>query len=604
MTRVLALVFCMAALPSALHAQSIKRTPQAANKLELLGVSVPMRDGIRLVADVFLPKSTGRWPTVLFRTPYGRKGPSSRSYRSFVQRGYAVVLEDVRGRIPSQGVFGTIDQEGPDGSDTINWIAGQRWSDGKVAMAGASYLGMVQWWAAVQQNPHLRAISPSFCGDDEYLDRFYSTGGAMKLGHRLLWLSENLTPPQQLRPLFSTYISHVPLVTSDVAATGIKLRVWRAAVEHPSYDAYWKTHSIREQISRIDTPALVFGGWFDNYAQSDLDLFSQLSAARKPIEAWIGPWGHNPSLKFPTRDFGPETLLPMRSMQTAWFDHWLNPSATTPAGEAEEHSRNNLHLFVMGPNVWREEHEWPLSRTHFTPFYLSSNGHANTREGDGVLSREPVRKTPHDAFVYDPKSPVPTVGGPICCEPKIFPPGPLDQATVEERPDVLVYTSPPLAEDVEVTGFIKALLYVSTSANDTDFTAKLVDVEKDGKPLSVTDGVLRLRYRLSLEKPVFVKRNNAYQITIDAGVTSYVFSAGHRIRLEVSSSNFPRFDRNMNSSASNAGVTKMAKAKQSVFHEKDYPSALILPIIPIHGHSNVHFARISHPHKAVTHPLQ
>jgi putative CocE/NonD family hydrolase len=188
-----------------------------------------------------------------------------------------------------------------------------------------------------------------------------------------------------------------------------------------------------------------------------------------------------------------------------------------------------------------------------------------------------------DSFVYDPKDPVPTMGGPTCCEPAVFPPGPLDQRSVESRDDVLVYTSPALTEDLEVTGPIRTVLYVATSANDTDFTAKLVDVQPDGRPLSVTDGIQRLRYRLSLDKPVFVKRNQAYQISVDTGVTSYVFGPGHRIRVEISSSNFPRFDRNLNSSGLNADQMKFTKAKQTVFHEKGYPSAIILPIIPREG---------------------
>ncbi len=549
--------------------------------LEQLGISIPMRDGVRLSADVFLPRATGHWPTVLFRTPYNRKGPSSRNYRSFLQRGYAVVIEDVRGRYASQGVFRSIDQEGPDGSDTINWIAAQPWSDTHVTMAGSSYLGMVQWWAAVQGNRHLRAIAPMFSGDDEYLDRFYSTGGAMKLGHRLLWLAENLTPPSQVRPLFSSYINHLPLRSADVASTGTELPVWRTALDHPSYDAFWRSHSIRERTKQVDVPVLSIGGWFDNYAESDLDMFSRLSMVRKPIETWIGPWAHNPFLKFPTRDFGRDAVISIRSTQAAWFDRWA-PSTT----RARSDYAPELHIFVMGPNIWREEHEWPLARTHYTPFYLDSNGHANSRGGDGILTRHPIPKARPDTFVYDPKDPVPTVGGAICCEPKILPPGPLEQSNVEQRKDVLVYTSGPLGEDVEVTGPVKALLYVSTSANDSDFTAKLVDVERDGHALAVCDGLQRLRYRLSLEKPVFVKRNAVYQIAIDAGVTSYVFAAGHRIRLEVSSSNFPRFDRNLNSAALNGDVTKIAKAKQTVFHEKNYPSALILPVIPGGGHQS------------------
>ncbi len=564
-------LICLASL----SAQTLRPGAKISTTVAQLGVSIPMRDGVHLAADLFLPRQTGRWPAILFRTPYSRKGPSSRSYRVFLQRGYAVVIEDVRGRYASQGVFQSIRQEGPDGNDTIDWIAGQPWSNTRVVMAGASYLGMVQWWAATEGNPHLAAIAPMFSGDDEYEDRFYSTGGAMQLGHRLLWLSQNMTPPFHVRPLFESYISHLPLRTADIAATGVKVPIWQTALDHPSYDAYWKSRSLRERVHQIDVPVLSIGGWFDNYAESDLDMFARLSAAHKVVETWIGPWGHNPGLKFPTREFGEEAAMPIRSTQAEWFDRW-----TRRVPEAAEVPSPLLHIFVMGPDVWREEHEWPLTRARNTPFYLSSRGHANTAKGDGALERRPSRKSPADVFTYNPKDPVPTTGGAICCDPKILPPGPLEQSGVERRSDVLVYTSPPLAESLEVTGPVRAVLYVSTSANDTDFTVKLVDVYGDGRALGICDGIQRLRYRLSLEKPAFVKRNQPYQISVDAGVTSYVFPSGHRIRLEISSSNFPRFDRNLNSSRLNADVTKIAKAKQTVFHEKNYPSAVILPVVP------------------------
>jgi len=565
----LALAISAEGLPQIMTRSSGQRSVQQ------LGLAVPMRDGIRLAADLFLPGDGARWPTVLVRTPYNRKAPAMRSYHFFVRRGYAVVIEDVRGRYASQGTFGPTEQEGPDGYDTINWIAGQNWSNGRVAMVGGSYLGMAAWWAAIEDNPHLLAISPMNSGDDEYLDRFYSTGGALQVGHRLLWLAENLTPPSHVRPPFNSYIGHLPLRTADLAATGVPLPLWRTALDHPSYDEYWKGFSIRQHMKRVTIPVLSLGGWFDNYAESDLDAFSRLSRRHQSIETWIGPWAHSPALRFATKNFGPQASVPIRAMQAEWLDRWLkkNPDA------AREASESLLHIFVMGPNVWREEHEWPLARTRYTPLYLNSNGHANSISGDGALHWDPVRKAQADTFAYDPKNPTPTVGGAICCEAKILPPGPLDQTPVEMRSDVLVYTSAMLSGDIEVTGPVRVVLYVATSGNDTDFTAKLVDVEPDGRPLLVTDGIQRLRYRLSLEKAVFVKRSTAYQISIDAGVTSYVFPRGHRIRLEVSSSNFPRFDRNLNLPRPNADETKLTKARQTVFHEKGYPSSVILPII-------------------------
>ena len=498
-------------------------------------------------------------------------------YRVFNERGYAVLIEDVRGRSDSDGSFGTTLQEGPDGSDTIDWIAQQQWSDGQVGMVGSSYLGLVQWWAALQSNVHLLAISPMCSGDDEYTDRWYSTGGALQIGHRLLWLAENLTPPSHVRPLFASYIGHLPLRTADVQAAGTALPRWREALLHPSYDNFWKTFSVRDKLGRITVPVLSLGGWFDTYAASDLHAFSRLAQQGVPVETWIGPWAHNPGWVFPTRDFGAQASLPIRRKQGEWFDRWMKLPES--AGQTEIRAAA-LHLFVMGPNVWREEREWPLARTRYTPAYLTSAGHANSAAGDGVLQWRPVSAGKSDGYTYDPKNPVPTTGGAICCDPVVLPPGPLDQREVEQRPDVLVYTSEPLRDDLEVTGSVKAILYVASSTNDTDFTVKLVDVEPGGRPLLVTDGIQRMRYRLSLDKPTLMKRNAAYQVTVDAGVTSYVFAPGHRLRLEISSSNFPRFDRSLNSARPNAEETRLNKAKQTVFHEREYPSALILPVIP------------------------
>jgi putative CocE/NonD family hydrolase len=570
---------------SILPAQLTKQHPGSPIQLEQLGLTIPMRDGVRLAADLFLPNANGRFPAILVRTPYSRKLPSTTSYRFLAERGYAVVIEDVRGRFASQGVFGWTVQEGPDGNDTLNWIAAQPWSDGQVGMIGSSYLGITQWWAAIQGNPHLITISPMCSGDDEYLDRFYSTGGALQVGHRLLWLAENLIPSSRVKPLFQSYINHVPLRTADIMATGEVLPAWQTALAHPSYDSYWKNLSIREKIRRVTIPVLSFGGWFDEYAESDLHAFSELSKRHATVETWIGPWSHNPGWKFPTRDFGPQSFIPIREKQADWLDRWLKGKENSSTLES---GASALHIFVMGPNTWREEHEWPLARTRYTPVYLSSNGHANSLSGDGALQWQPVRKSPNDAFSYDPKDPAPTTGGAICCDPRVLPPGPLDQSAVERRNDVLVYTSNPLADDMEVTGLVRVVLYVATSANDTDFTTKLVDVQPNGSPLLVADGIQRLRYRLSLEEPAFVKRNTPYQITVDAGVTSYVFAAGHRIRLEVSSSNFPRFDRSMNSMAANADEGKMTKAHQTVFHQAGYPSAIILPVIPKPHRRSVH----------------
>jgi len=287
----------------------------------------------------------------------------------------------------------------------------------------------------------------------------------------------------------------------------------------------------------------------------------------------IGPWPHNMSIQFPDVDFGPQSSAAVRTMQLDWLDYWLKgrPSALLAAPP--------VRLFVMGANQWRDEREWPLARAKPTPFYLLAKKAANSLRGGGELSRNPPKKDAPDRFVFDPRNPVPTRGGAVCCNPTVFPWGPIDQRPVEQRPDVLVYTSSALKKEVEVTGPIRVVLYCSTSAPDTDFTAKLVDVFPDGTARNLTDGILRLRYRESLEKPALARPGQTYQVSIDAGVTSNVFLKGHRMRLEISSSNFPRFDRNPNTGRPVADETELRKASQTVYHDRQHQSYVLLPVV-------------------------
>jgi len=559
---------------------------------KFLHIRVPMRDGVRLDTNVFHPLGTRRYPTLLVRTPYGKGPDMPAGYSAFIDHGYAVVLQDVRGRYASEGVFDALNQEGPDGYDTLNWIAAQPWSDGKVGMLGGSYLGIAQCRLAVLNNPHLKAIFPVVSGYDDYFDRFYSTGGAIKLGHRLLWLSLNLNAPGIPRPRFQDFINHVPLRTSDRAATGQRLSFYQQVLNHPTYDDFWKEISVRNKIDRVRVPVFSVGGWYDNYVQSDLEAFAALH--KTPAGKFddkhriiIGPWAHNMSIPFAGINFGDDSSSPIRSYQIEWFDHWLKgtPEELSRSGPAFHTTRSlvdeaPVHIFVMGVNRWRDEQEWPLSRAQYKPLYFASKGHANSLDGDGRLAWKLERKAKVDDFVYDPRTAVPTMGGAVCCDPKIFPWGPMDQRSVERRNDVLVYTGDPLKQDLEVTGPIRVVLYASTSAPDTDFTAKLVDVFPNGEARNLTDGILRLRYRKGLDKAELAKPGEIYTLTIDAGVTSNVFLAGHRLRVEISSSNFPRFDRNPNTGRSLADETVFKTAQQGVYHGEIYPSHVLLPVIP------------------------
>jgi len=533
---------------------------------------IPMRDGIKLAANVFRPSGGSRYPTILVRTPYDKGREISRGHRFYVEHGYAVVVQDVRGKFESDGVFSPLHQEPQDGDDTLNWIARQPWSNAKIGMVGGSYLGIVQWKAALTGNPYLKCIFPVVSGYDDYRDRFYSTGGAMKLGNRLLWMSGNMRAHGFRPPDFNLFVKAVPVKDADREATGHRVAMFQEAVEHPAYDDYWRRISTRERLADVKVPVFSVGGWYDNFVQSDLEAFSTLRGLGRTAHTLIGPWAHNMSIPIETLDFGPDRFAPIQTIQLEWFDHWLKdvPFRTHPAP---------LRVFVMGINKWRDEQSWPPVRATPVTYYLRSEKGANGVGGDGALALRRGRKKSHDRFVYDPAHPVPTTGGNTCCNPKQFAWGPMDQQQVEKRHDVLVYTSGVLARDIEVTGPVKVNLHVSTTAPDTDFTAKLVDVYPDGRAINLTDGILRLRYREGLDRTTMAEPAKVYAITIDAGVTSNVFKAGHRIRLEISSSNFPRFDRNMNTGRPNSFESKGKVAIQSVHHGHSYSSQLILPVV-------------------------
>ncbi len=542
-----------------------------------LDVGAAMRDGVILRANVFRPPSSGRFPTILLRTPYNKGDGITPNFTAFVDHGYAVVVQDVRGRYASGGHFEPIDQEIADGDDTLNWIARQPWSDGRVGMYGGSYLGIAQWKAALSDNPHLKAIFPYVSGDDDYRDRFYSPGGAMKLGHRLLWISENMRASRYQPPDFRKFVLALPVRQADRFASGSSLSMWQLAADHPTYDQFWKRGSVREHIDRVTVPVYSVAGWYDNYVESDLDAFNALRRLGREARILIGPWPHVFSAEFAGAPFGSrkDTIVPLRPEQLKWFDRWVKDRPDASA--ASEHP---VRLFVMGINQWRDEDEWPPARAHAVKFYFRGPGPANSLAGSGELGEKPGRAEPADTFTYDPHNPAPTLGGAVCCDPRYFPWGPTDQRFVEKRGDVLVYSTPPLTSDLEATGPVQVVLYASSTAPDTDFTAKLVDVFPDGTARNLTDGILRTRYRDSLESPKPMNPGSVYRLAIDAGVTSNVFRAGHRIRVEISSSNFPRFDRNPNTGRAVADDKELRSAVQTVFRDHDRHSYLLLQVVP------------------------
>ena len=541
--------------------------------VKYFSVPVTMRDGVRLYANVYLPSENHRLPALLVRTPYGKGTDITQHYQAFVDHGYAVVVQDVRGRYESEGAFQPLTQETADGDDTLNWVARQPWSNGKIGMMGGSYVGIVQWKAALANNPHLKAIFPVVSGYDDYRDRYYSTGGAMKLGNRLEWMSENMRAPGYHQD-FSKFVLHLPVRSSDIAALGWTSPMYQDIIQHPTFDSFWRAISTKEHLDRVKVPVFAVGGWYDNFVQSDLEAYAARRKSNGLSRVLVGPWAHNMSVPFEGVDFGQESNVPIRQLQLEWFDQFLMGKDTPLL------SQPPAKIFVMGANKWREETSWPPEEARTKVFYLASGGNANSLSGDGSLADGPARKTAADRFVFDPYAPVPTRGGAVCCNPKIFPWGPIDQRGVESRKDVLVYSTKPLKHDVEAIGPVQAVLYVASSARDTDFTAKLVDVFPDGTARNLTDGILRLRYRNSLEKPELAKPGEIYRVTVDAGVTSNVFQRGHRIRIEISSSNFPRFDRNANTGGPVELAARLVKANQTIYHDPAHPSCLVLKVMP------------------------
>ena len=564
-----------------------------------------MRDGTTLYADVYRPEGPGPFPTILQRTPYDKTAALASQMldpMKAAKAGFALVIQDTRGRFTSGGEFYCFADDINDGYDTVEWAALQPWSNGKVGMIGASYVGATQWLCATTRPPHLVAIAPNVTASN-YHDGWTYQGGAFELGFNVSWTLLQLTlanfkthsgvksiPQARQAELVGSVngmteaFMHLPLKDMPQLKGGLA-DYYFDWLEHPSYDDYWKKLSIEDQHSNITTPALNIGGWYDIFLRGTIRNYlgmrknAATEEARNGQKLIIGPWQHSSrgASMAGSHYFGVAAdamALGMDEIHLRWFQQWLKGEDT---GILEEPP---VKIFVMGDDVWRDENEWPLARAQATNYYLHSGGNANTLHGDGELSPVPPSGEAPDVFLYNPANPVPTRGGQLCCNPYFATSGAFDQNEIEERSDVLVYSTPVLERDVEVTGPITVTLWAATSATDTDFTAKLVDVCEDGCARNLTDGIIRARYRESMSSPSLVEPGRAHCYTIDLLATSNVFKAGHRIRLEVSSSNFPRFDRNTNTGGVIAADTELKPAVQTILHDSEHPAHVTLPIVP------------------------
>ena len=465
--------------------------------------------------------------------------------RQLANRGYATVIRDCRGRYDSEGQYVPFHGEGPDGFDAQEWVGQQPWSDGRIGMSGASYIGWVQISSAPLRNQYLKCIAPRVMCGDLYSGLAYR-GGALQLHVMMMWGMRTSGRVQQnidyddWREAFRT----LPLAEA-AALNGRELAHWNDWLAHPTYDDYWAKVNLETQWSECAVPSFHMCGWFDLYSDkmlTDVMCFRRHGRTKEARQSRIimGPWPHGLSTSTRTGgiDFGVQSLADLDGLELRWFDYWLKGLNNGVTDEAP------LRLFIMGADEWRDEYEWPLARTDWQKWHFHSNGQANTLRGDGALNVTEPKDEPADHFIYDPANPVQTLGGNNCCAPHIVPWGPWDHRDIEMRTDVLCYTSAPLEQDLEVTGPIKVVLYAATDGRDTDWTGKLVDVRPSGFAMNLCDGILRARYRESFSAPSLLEPGTVYRYEIDLMVTGNIFLKGHHIRVEISSSNFPRFDRN------------------------------------------------------------
>jgi putative CocE/NonD family hydrolase len=539
----------------------------------LIDARVPMRDGKLLSADVYLPATDEPLPVILVRTPYNNSDEYYlEQMRFWVDRGYAFVVQDCRGHFDSEGEFRPWFSEAEDGFDTQEWVGTQPWCNGRIGTTGSSYDGGTQWLAAPLANRHLSAMVPGVVPSD-YWSQDHYVGGAFATGLNLSWAIRNaIHSKRELTPEeISELWWHLPLVDGDEAA-GVRIPWYREWLEHPTYDDFWRSLSTREYWSKIRVPALNLCGWYDAYAGAALEHFAGMAAngpteeVRRSQRVVMGPWHHLMGERIVGAvDFGPDAVRRVLDLEARFLDHHVRGIDMGYADEAP------LRLFTMGVNRWRWEHEWPLARTRPTSLYLTADGE--------LASARPVASGA-DGFTYDPANPVITTGGNHSLLHPSITVGPHDQRIIEARADVLVYTGAVLTEPLDVTGPVSAIINLSSDAPDTDVTARLVDVFPDGRAINLCEGVLRARYWQSIERPTQLHPGEIVPVMIDLGPTSNVFLPGHRVRLDVSSSNFPRIDRNLNTGGRIGYETQWQVARNQVHRGGEHASHLVLPVIP------------------------
>jgi putative CocE/NonD family hydrolase len=571
-------------------------SPQTYEVIVQTGVRMETRDGVTLRADIYRPKADGKFPVILMRTPYDKSvGWAAAPAFQVASHGYIMIVQDVRGRYTSDGEFYTFRHEIADGYDAVEWAAALPYSNGKVGMTGGSYVGATQMLASIAHPPHLAGIMPTVTSSNYHANWTYH-GGAFEQWFDQNWTTQLATNTmwklieKDTNALVGTTtlpLTQFPAFNYEALPAGASITKSIAPyyldwLAHPSYDAYWKQWSIEERFADVQVPALHIGGWYDIFLNGTLRNYMGIKAhggneaARNGQKLLIQIGGHAGfGKKIGDVEFGDHAVeFPPGQVLIDWYDFLFK-------GIQNEFATDKpVHVFVMGEDRYQQFSDWPPPEMKATRYYIHSNGSANSLRGDGSLSTIAPKKESADKFTFDPANPVPSIGGSLCCDMIHYEPGPRDQRSAENRNDVLIYSTKPLEQDMQVTGPVTFEAWVKSSAVDTDFTAMLVDVAPDGFAKNLADGILRMRYRDSDEKPDLINPDQIYKITVDLWATANTFQKGHIIRLQVSSSNFPRFDRNLNTGADQATSKDFVTAANTILHDADHPSALILPVIP------------------------
>ena len=536
-----------------------------------------MRDGIKLATDVYRDDSVATAPVVLMRTPYDRTKAKGNAER-FAKAGYIAVIQDCRGTRASEGVMAPYNNEGQDGYDTIEWITRQPWCSGRIGMMGGSYVGAVQWQAAVEHPPGLSAIAPQATWSSFYRNLYL--GGAVRLSLIAGWIAGNTAKPEGAKPAdMNAALMHLPLSGVD-EAIGWPMPWLDAFLTHPEPNGFWNRLDLTSRLPELTLPALHVVGYYDFFSRESVGNFMIMRnqardhATRNQQRLILGPWDHGTvgKTKVAEVEFGPEASADTAALQMDWFDRHLKQDAA-----ARSKAFPPVRFFSMGDNVWHEAQSWPPEGFSETSFYLHSDGKANTRQGGGRLNREaPTREEPADSFRADPANPVPACPITETRPMKAAVWGPVDQTQNENRDDVLVYTSDELQEPLSFAGNLEAKLHVSADTPDADWAVKIVDVRPDGFAQNLAAGILRGRYRDSLLTPRPLKSGEVVEITVDLGPCAATLAKGHRLRVDVCGSLFPLYDRNPNTGEGPFGG-RTAVSTETVHHKPGALSRIVLP---------------------------